>query len=265
MNPNAEDRRPPLTPQLALRVAIAASVALALFAIVFFRLWFLQVLSGDQYLAQARGNPARTIDVAAPRGEIVDRSGNVLVDSKPANAVEISPADLPVALAADADGPPAASRHGPLQPPGESAGDVEQAQEVRDRRVRGPAAVADRLCRRPGLRAALLPGRDDQDRRLQGRAVLPCRAPAAVPRRQRPAGVAAPLPAGNARRAAVRDGGEDHPAGGPRVPVPRRFAERGRRSVGAGVVLRPLPARPGRRRTGPGRRPRPLHRRPVGA
>ena len=31
--------------------------------------------------------------------QIVDRSGNVLVDSKPANAVEISPADLPVALA----------------------------------------------------------------------------------------------------------------------------------------------------------------------
>ena len=98
MNPNPEDRRPPLTPQLALRVAVAASVALALFAIVFFRLWFLQVLSGDQYLAQAKGNPARTIDVPAPRGEIVDRSGNVLVDSKPAIAVDVSPADLPVPL-----------------------------------------------------------------------------------------------------------------------------------------------------------------------
>jgi penicillin-binding protein 2 len=93
-----EDRRPPLTPQLALRVAITASVVLALFAIVFFRLWFLQVLSGDQYLAQARGNPARSIDVPAPRGEIVDRSGNVLVDSKPAIAVKVSPADLPVPL-----------------------------------------------------------------------------------------------------------------------------------------------------------------------
>jgi penicillin-binding protein 2 len=98
MNTIPEDRRPPLTPQLALRVAIAASVALAMFAIVFFRLWFLQVLSGDQYLAQARGNPSRTINVPAPRGQIVDRSGNVLVDSKPAIAVQISPADLPVAL-----------------------------------------------------------------------------------------------------------------------------------------------------------------------
>ena len=37
-------RRPPITPQLALRVAILGGVALALFAIVFFRLWFLQVL-----------------------------------------------------------------------------------------------------------------------------------------------------------------------------------------------------------------------------
>jgi penicillin-binding protein 2 len=93
-----EDRRPPLTPQLALRVAVMASFALAMFAIIFFRLWFLQVLSGDQYLAQAQGNPARTIDVPAPRGPIVDRSGHTLVDSKPAIAVQVSPADLPVAL-----------------------------------------------------------------------------------------------------------------------------------------------------------------------
>ncbi len=94
-----EDRRPPLTPQLALRVAVMASFALAMFAIIFFRLWFLQVLSGDQYLKLASVNRVRTIDVAAPRGQIVDRSGNVLVDSKPAIAVQVSPADLPVALA----------------------------------------------------------------------------------------------------------------------------------------------------------------------
>jgi penicillin-binding protein 2 len=93
-----EDRLPPLTPQLALRVAIVASVALALFAIVFFRLWFLQVLSGNQYLAQAKVNRVRNIDIPAPRGQIVDRSGRTLVDSKPGIAVQISPASLPVAL-----------------------------------------------------------------------------------------------------------------------------------------------------------------------
>ena len=93
-----EDRRPPLTPQLALRVAIVGSFALAMFAIIFFRLWFLQVLSGDQYLAQASVNRVRNIDIAAPRGQIVDRSGSVLVDSRPAIAVQISPPDLPVPL-----------------------------------------------------------------------------------------------------------------------------------------------------------------------
>ena len=94
-----EDRRPPLTPQLALRVAIVGSVALAMFAIIFFRLWFLQVLSGDQYLAQAQVNRVRDIDVPAPRGEIVDRSGNVLVDSKPRDRRADLAADLPVPLA----------------------------------------------------------------------------------------------------------------------------------------------------------------------
>ena len=93
-----EDRRPPLTPQLALRVAILGSFALAMFAIIFFRLWFLQVLSGDKYLAQAKVNRVRDIAIPAPRGEIFDRSGNLLVDSKRAIAVQISPPDLPVPL-----------------------------------------------------------------------------------------------------------------------------------------------------------------------
>jgi penicillin-binding protein 2 len=90
-----EDRRPPLTPQLALRVAALGSIALAMFAIIFFRLWFLQVLSGDKYLAQAKVNRVRQIDNPAQRGEIRDRSGSLLVDSRPSIAVQLSPPDLP--------------------------------------------------------------------------------------------------------------------------------------------------------------------------
>ena len=94
-----EERRPPLSPQLARRVAILGSFALAMFAVIFFRLWFLQVLSGDQYLAQARTNKTRDIAIPAQRGEIVDRSGNVLVDSRAAIAVQIAPPDLPASPA----------------------------------------------------------------------------------------------------------------------------------------------------------------------
>jgi penicillin-binding protein 2 len=95
-----EDRRPPMTPELALRVAVVGSFALAMFAIIFFRLWFLQVLSGDQYLRAATVNRVRNIAIAAQRGDILDRSGNVLVDSRQALAVQISPPDLPKSPAA---------------------------------------------------------------------------------------------------------------------------------------------------------------------
>ena len=93
-----EDRRPPMTPQLALRVTIIATFALAMFAIIFFRLWFLQVLSGDKYVAQASTNLVRYIRIPAQRGEIVDRNGNVLVGNTQGLDVEISPADLPIPI-----------------------------------------------------------------------------------------------------------------------------------------------------------------------
>jgi penicillin-binding protein 2 len=90
-----EERRAPITPQLAMRVAILGGVALALFGIVFFRLWFLQVLSGDQYLAQASTNRVRDVVVQAPRGEMVDRHGTVMVENRRAVAVVVSPPKLP--------------------------------------------------------------------------------------------------------------------------------------------------------------------------
>ncbi len=96
--PPPEDRRPPLTPQLARRVAFLGTFALAMFAIIFFRLWFIQVLSGQKYVAEAKVNRVREISIPAPRGEIMDRSGNMLVDSKRAIAVQIVPDQLPVPL-----------------------------------------------------------------------------------------------------------------------------------------------------------------------
>src|ERR671930_107068 len=89
------DRRPTLTPQLALRVAIIGGIALVAFAVIFFRLWYLQVLSGDKYLAEANDNRVREIKVQAPRGEIVDRDGRVLVRNRIGYAVKVTPDKLP--------------------------------------------------------------------------------------------------------------------------------------------------------------------------
>jgi penicillin-binding protein 2 len=87
---------------MAMRVAILGGIALTLFGIVFFRLWFLQVLSGDQYLVQARENRTREVRIQAPRGEIVDRTGAVLVDNRPANVIKLSPQNLPEQTISDA-------------------------------------------------------------------------------------------------------------------------------------------------------------------
>jgi penicillin-binding protein 2 len=85
------ERRPTLTPQLAFRVAIIGGVALVAFAVIFFRLWYLQVLSGDKYVAEAKNNQLREIKVQAPRGEIVDREGRVLVRNRVGYAVKVTP------------------------------------------------------------------------------------------------------------------------------------------------------------------------------
>src|SRR3712207_1334231 len=80
---------------MALRVAVLGGVALVLFAVVFFRLWYLQVLSGDQYVSQANANQVREQRIPAPRGDIVDRYGRAIVTNRISRVVQIDPGKLP--------------------------------------------------------------------------------------------------------------------------------------------------------------------------
>jgi penicillin-binding protein 2 len=81
--------------QFALRVAILGGIGVVLFAVVFLRLWYLEVLSGDEYLAKAQNNQVREFMVQAPRGKILDRRGNVLVDNRTALELQVNKTDLP--------------------------------------------------------------------------------------------------------------------------------------------------------------------------
>src|SRR5947208_13065866 len=87
----------PVSPQLALRVAIVGGIAMVIFGVIFFRLWYLQVLSGEKYVAQANANRVRDLPIAAPRGAILDREGQPIVSSRTTNAVQIVPSALPPA------------------------------------------------------------------------------------------------------------------------------------------------------------------------
>jgi penicillin-binding protein 2 len=88
-----------LTPQLAFRIAILGAVAIAVFGILFLRLWSLQVLAGPKYLDAALNNQVRSIPLEPPRGPLLDRHGNPIVINRPTTSVQLT-VDLPKTWAA---------------------------------------------------------------------------------------------------------------------------------------------------------------------
>jgi penicillin-binding protein 2 len=88
-------RRAPLPPQLTRRVGVLGVLALVLFGIIAFRLWYLQVLTGTQNAARATANVTRDIAIAPPRGNILDSQGNLLATYRIAPEVAIVADDLP--------------------------------------------------------------------------------------------------------------------------------------------------------------------------
>ena len=138
-----------LTPQTALRVAVLGFLALAVFAVLFLRLWALQVLSGDRYLSVANDNRVRTVRLEAPRGPIVDRNGHVLVGNVAGTARR--------ALA-----------RRPSEDVGGAAAGAARARGRHGNLGQGHARAAERARRRPA----------DAGRRAAGRSVGPGRLPA---------------------------------------------------------------------------------------
>lgn len=89
----ATDR--PRGTRLSLRIAVLGGIAVALFAVLFFRLWSLQILDGKKYLAEAQNNRTREYKVIAPRGNILARNGKVIVDNRTSLALVVTMDKLP--------------------------------------------------------------------------------------------------------------------------------------------------------------------------
>ena len=77
-----------------IRVGLLAVVVVVLFSVLAFRLWFLQILSGDHYVVLADNNRMREVTVEAPRGVIYDRNGKILVENRAGLSVGILPMDM---------------------------------------------------------------------------------------------------------------------------------------------------------------------------
>ena len=86
-NPEEEESRP------NLRLRIVGIAVLLLFGVLVLRLWTLQVVEGKTYAAAVTRNQVRVVSIAAPRGEIVDRNGTVLVSNIPQQEILLSRAE----------------------------------------------------------------------------------------------------------------------------------------------------------------------------
>ena len=79
----------------AKRVFTFVNIAMAVaFALIFVRLWHLQIIKGDDFRNLSENNRIRIQDIPAPRGILYDREGTPLVDSFPAFDVSLYRQDL---------------------------------------------------------------------------------------------------------------------------------------------------------------------------
>lgn len=68
---------------LKKRIDIATAVIVFCIAILTARLWFLQIHQGDKYGRLSENNRIRMQEIAAPRGNILDRNGKIIITNRP--------------------------------------------------------------------------------------------------------------------------------------------------------------------------------------
>ncbi|MPZ61416.1 MAG: penicillin-binding protein 2 [Propionibacteriales bacterium] len=71
------------------RLVVVQVLVVSLFLTLFARLWYVQVVGGDDYQAQAAENAVREVITPAERGMIVDAQGRPLVASRPSWVVTV--------------------------------------------------------------------------------------------------------------------------------------------------------------------------------
>jgi penicillin-binding protein 2 len=81
----------PTTPDSSrLRLTVVLVIVLSLFVALFARLWFLQVVNAPKAQAAVQDQGVKIIETQAPRGDILDRNGNVLVGNRTSETIEVS-------------------------------------------------------------------------------------------------------------------------------------------------------------------------------
>ncbi len=72
---------------VAFRMNILFFTIFLLFSILIFRLGFLQIVQGEEYVRELKRTEEVPINTSVPRGRIYDSEGRILVDNEPQNAI----------------------------------------------------------------------------------------------------------------------------------------------------------------------------------
>jgi len=80
----------PSAPRPVIRLRVLGLAALALFSLMFIRLWYLQVLDKSAYTQTVVANQVRPVEVPAPRGLILDRTDNIMVSDQVTRDITLS-------------------------------------------------------------------------------------------------------------------------------------------------------------------------------
>ncbi len=73
-----------------VRLRVLGVIAVSLFLALFGRLWFLQALESERFEVRAESNITRSLRTQAPRGQILDRNGRVLVENRLSTIIAIN-------------------------------------------------------------------------------------------------------------------------------------------------------------------------------
>src|SRR5688500_12087275 len=79
---------------MQVRVVTLAALIAAVFLILGARLWYLQVLTGQDYTLAARATQHTNIKIPAQRGVVYDRDGKILANNVPGLNVTVIPDEI---------------------------------------------------------------------------------------------------------------------------------------------------------------------------
>ena len=75
------------------KIKVYVVLVVTSFLVILMRLWYLQILKGEDFMGQSEQNRVRKITLADYRGEIKDRRGKTIVNVRPSFSLYVTPED----------------------------------------------------------------------------------------------------------------------------------------------------------------------------